>query len=133
MLSQEEIDDLFAAFGKVRRRPMFGGAGLYADGLMFAIDTEEGVFLKADTSLSKALEARGSRPFTYPSRGKTIRLGFWSLPENSLDNPEELAELAQNALAVARAAAEAKVAPRTSSGNRGGAPAPNRPRRRKVP
>ena len=57
MLSQDELDDLFAAFGKVQSRPMFGGAGLYADGLMFALDVGEGVYLKADDALAAALEA----------------------------------------------------------------------------
>lgn len=111
MLSQDELDDLFAAFGKVQARPMFGGAGLYADGLMFAIDTEEGVFLKADPALSATLQARGARRFTYSAKGRTVRLNFWSVPEEAWDAPEDLALLARAALAFARREAERKSKP----------------------
>lgn len=109
MLTQDELDDLFAAFGKVHARPMFGGAGLYADGLMFAVDVGEGVFFKADEDLAATLEARGGRRFTYLAKGRTVKLNFWSVPEDVWDAPEELALLAHAALAFARREAERKL------------------------
>ncbi|WP_245454151.1 TfoX/Sxy family protein [Aquabacter cavernae] len=108
MLSDDEIGDLFAAFGPVRRKRMFGGAGLYADGLMFALETSEGLFLKADAAFGAELEARGAGRFTYEAKGRRVRLGFWSVPEAVLDDPDDLADLSRRALAVARRAAEAK-------------------------
>ena len=62
MLSQAELDDLFCAFGPVRTRPMFGGGGLYADGLMFAIDVDDCIFLKADRQ-----PCRGTRKARVPA------------------------------------------------------------------
>ncbi|MEP9377853.1 TfoX/Sxy family protein [Aquabacter sp. CN5-332] len=108
MLNEDELADLFAAFGPVRSRRMFGGAGLYAEGVMFAIDTGEGVFLKADAAFAADLEARGCARFTYLAKGRPMSLPYWSLPEEALDSPEEMAELARRALAVARASAVKK-------------------------
>lgn len=108
MLSEDEIEDLFAAFGPVRTKRMFGGAGLYADGLMFAVDVGEGIFLKGDAAFGAELEARGARRFTYEAKGRVVRLGFWSVPEDVMDDPDELASLCRRALAVARGAAAAK-------------------------
>lgn len=110
MLSQDDIDDLFAAFGPVRTRSMFGGAGLYADGLMFAVEVDETIFLKADPQLAAELEARGARRFTYEARGRTVNLNFWSLPDDALDAPEDLARLAGVALSFARREADRKAA-----------------------
>lgn len=108
MLSAEEIEDLFAAFGAVRTKRMFGGAGLYADGLMFAVETQDGIFLKTDAAFGAELEARGARQFSYDAKGRTVRLNFWSVPEAVMDDPDELAALSRRALAVARSAAAAK-------------------------
>lgn len=109
MLSQAELDDLFCAFGPVRTRPMFGGGGLYADGLMFAIDVDDCIFLKADSRLAEELERRGCRRFAYTARGREVKLNFWSVPEDALDAPEDMARLAHAALACARRAAEEKA------------------------
>lgn len=108
MLSEEEIGDLFAAFGPVRRKRMFGGAGLYAQGLMFAMDIRGRLFLKADAALGAELEAEGCTKFIYEAKGRKIAVNFWSIPERVLDDPEELAALSHRALAVARRAAELK-------------------------
>ena len=47
-MDSEAIKDLFAAFGTVTVRRMFGGAGIYADGVMIAIAFDGEVYLKAD-------------------------------------------------------------------------------------
>jgi TfoX/Sxy family transcriptional regulator of competence genes len=39
-----------------------------------------------------------------------ISLGYWSIPERRLDDPDAVAEIAHAALDVARRAAEAKAA-----------------------
>lgn len=108
MLSDEDVADLFAAFGPVRRKRMFGGVGLYADGLMFAIETSSGLFLKADSAFGAELHALGCRKFTYEAKGRRIEVNFWTIPDFVLDDSEELAAYSRRALAIARAAAEQK-------------------------
>lgn len=91
---------------------MFGGSGIYADGLMIAICVDGQIFLKADAGLAGTLRAAGGRAFTYEKQGKPVTMGFWSLPESALDDGEELAALARQALGVARAAAVTRTLPR---------------------
>ena len=110
-------EELFAALGVSSRR-MFGGAGLYAEGVMFGlIDGEEVIYLKADDALRAELEAEGSRPFQYtfpsgPRAGQTVGMGYWSLPDSALDEPDAAASWGRRALEVALKANAAKPAKR---------------------
>ena len=47
-MDPEAICDLFVALGPVRTRRMFGGHGIYAGDLMFALETGGELYLKAD-------------------------------------------------------------------------------------
>ena len=101
----EDMADLFAAFGPVRTRRMFGGAGLYAEGVMFALEADGTLYLKADAALAADFEALGCVPFSYEARGRRRVISYWSVPEAALDDPDEMAHWARRALAVALAAA----------------------------
>jgi hypothetical protein len=59
----EFINDLFAPFGPVVVRRMFGGAGIYREGLMFALVFDGAIFLKVDEASIPEFEREGSRPF----------------------------------------------------------------------
>ena len=106
-MDPEFINDLFAPFGPVTVRRMFGGAGIYRDGLMFALVFDGAIFLKVDEASIPEFEREGSRPFVYTrakSPGKIGRasLSYWRLPERLYDDPEELAVWAERALAIAQ-------------------------------
>jgi DNA transformation protein len=110
----EFINDLFAPFGPVTVRRMFGGAGIYREGLMFALVFDGAIFLKVDDASIPDFEREGSRPFVYTrakSPGKIGRasLSYWRLPERLYDDPEDLARWAERALAIAQ---RKKIAPR---------------------
>lgn len=112
MIDEDTIADLFAAFGPVAVKRMFGGAGLYADGLMFALWAGDTFYLKADAALADDLKGRGSVPFSYEAKGVVRTMGgFWSVPEEALDDADDLAALARRALFVAHVANEAKARP----------------------
>ncbi|MFS8038759.1 TfoX/Sxy family protein [Xanthobacter sp. AM11] len=119
-MDADTIADLFSAFGAVAVRGMFGGRGLFADGLMFAIEVDGIIYLKADEAFAGALSARGAVPFSYVAQGRvrTMR-GYWSVPEAALDDAEDLAALSRRALALARAAAAAKARSGTGKGAAG--------------
>ncbi|MFG1298715.1 TfoX/Sxy family protein [Xanthobacter sp. V3C-3] len=114
-MDADEIADLFAAFAPVKARRMFGGSGLYAEGLMFAIEVAGTIYLKADPAFAAELERRGAGPFSYEAQGtvRTMR-GFWSVPEAALDDADDLAALARRSLMLAQAAAEERPARRPS-------------------
>ncbi len=102
----EFVAELFSGMGPVSIRRMFGGAGVYADGLMFALLADEVIYLKTDESFRAELEAEGSSPFmwTRPSDGKVFDMAYLSLPEAALDEPDAAVDWGRRALAVARAA-----------------------------
>lgn len=110
-------EELFAGVG-ARARRMFGGAGLYAEGVMFGMVTDgDAICLKADGPLSADLEAEGSTAwvYTYPSgpkAGQTIEMGYWTLPDAAFDDPAEACGWARRALAVALTAQASKPARR---------------------
>lgn len=113
-MDPETLADLFSAFGPMRARRMFGGAGLYADGVMFALEIDGLIYLKADAALAALLAEQGSAPFSYVAKtGPRTMNGFWRLPDAALDEPELLADLARRALDVAQRAAAEKAQPRT--------------------
>ena len=102
-MDSDDIIDLFAVFGRVSVRRMFGGFGIYADGMMFALASAGVIYLKTDDQTSAAFEREGMGPFTYSARGRgQTSLSYWRLPDRLYDDPEELAGWARIALAVAR-------------------------------
>lgn len=84
---------------------MFGGAGIFADGLMFALISDDRIYLKADAAGAAAFERESCAPFRYKTKtGGRTAMSYWRLPDRLYDEPEELARWAQQALAAARAA-----------------------------
>jgi DNA transformation protein len=113
-LDLEFIRELFAQFRPVTVRRMFSGAGIFADGLMFALVVDAAIYLKADETNIADFEREGSRPFAYTrgkSSGKATRhaLPYWRLPDRLYDDPDELAVWAARAFAIAESK---KFAPR---------------------
>ena len=107
------IRELFAPFRPVAPKRMFGGIGLYADGLMFGLVFDGVIYLRADDASIPSFQREGSTPFVYPLAkhhiGRPSR-HFWRLPERLYDDPDELAVWAARALVVAE---HRKAAPRT--------------------
>ncbi|MBM3531227.1 MAG: TfoX/Sxy family protein [Alphaproteobacteria bacterium] len=99
----EHIAELFSAFGPVAVRRMFGGAGIFSDGLMIGLVVDGVIYLKADTDDVPRFEREGLEPFRYRRKGawQVIR-SFWRMPERLYDDADELADWARLALAAAR-------------------------------
>ncbi len=108
-MDPETIQELFVGFGAVQVRRMFGGAGIYADGVMFGLVSDGQVFLKADAATIPAFEREGCAPFEYGTKtGKRAVMSYWRLPDRLYDDPDELAQWARAALSAARKGAAAK-------------------------
>jgi DNA transformation protein len=91
---------------------MFSGAGLFAEGVMFALRTRDDIFLKADAETIPALQAEGSRPFSYETKKRKVVVNsFWRLPDRLLDDPDDLTYFARAALKAAHRAAAKKLRP----------------------
>lgn len=101
-MDRAQIADLFAAFGAVDVRRMFGGFGVFAEDLMLAIVQDGQIFLKVDEVTSGSFAREGQGAFTYEARGRRISLSYWRMPDRLYDDPDELARWAAGALAAAR-------------------------------
>jgi DNA transformation protein and related proteins len=109
----EFVQELFAGLGPVQVRRMFGGAGGYADGLMFLLIADDTIYIKTDEALRAELAAEGCGPFVWapqsgPRAGEKVDLGYWRLPDSAMDDPDEAVRWGAKALAVAKAKAAAK-------------------------
>jgi len=110
------VIDQLAPFAKVISRRMFGGAGLYADGLFFALIAEEELYFKVDDSNREDYVARGYRPFRpFPDKPEMPSMNYYQVPAEVLEDPDELKQWARKALAVAAAAAAAKSKPKRTA------------------
>ena len=109
----EFLREQLSALGGVTMRRMFGKTGVFCDGLMFGMITEDTLYVRVDDH-NKAVfkEAEAAPPLNYEKKGRTIDLSFWRVPERLLDEPDELILWARAALGAAgRVAAERERTP----------------------
>lgn len=108
-MDEEVIRDLLADLMPIRIKRMFGGLGIYADDLMFAIEADGELFIKADTESSDMFEQAGSCMFSYQkSGGRVFKMNYWRLPDSAVDDPSEAARWGRYGIEAARRAARAK-------------------------
>jgi DNA transformation protein len=106
-VSQSDIDaavELFSGLGDVSTRKMMGGLCLYSDGAIFAILSSDGrVYLKAKGAFADRLAAEGAEIFSYDfGTGKGAgSMGYWTLPDAALDDPDLACDWARQALEAA--------------------------------
>jgi len=110
-----------APLGRVTMRRMFGKTGVFCNGLMFGMVTDDTLYFRVD-DVNRAVfkEAASAPPLNYAKQGRTIDLSFWRAPESLLDAQDELVTWARAALAAARrvAAERGRTAPRRTSRTR---------------
>jgi DNA transformation protein len=110
-MDRETAAELFSAFGAVDVRRMFSGFGIYADDVCFALYLRGEFYLKADETTIPRFVAEGSEHFSYSTRSKTVSVkSWWRMPIRLYDEPEELADWARQAVAVAAKLRLKKVA-----------------------
>ena len=97
----EHVLELLASFGSVSARRMFGGFGIFRDGLIFGLVASDVLYLKADTQNRGEYEAVGSEPFSYTARRKQVILSYWRAPEEALESRAAMQEWARSAYAAA--------------------------------
>ena len=95
------LQELFADFGAVTARAMFGGHGLYHDGVMFAVAFEDGLYLKVDSQTRALFEAEGCMPFVYTQTDKPLTMSYWSAPAAAMDSPQAMLPWARLAFEAA--------------------------------
>jgi len=114
----EFLREQLAPLGRVTLRGMFGKTGVFCDGVMLGMVTENTLYFRVDDHNREALrEAETYPPLNYEKKGSTIDLAFWRAPERLFDEPDELVTWAREAVAAARrvAAKRERAAPKRTS------------------
>lgn len=102
------VVEIMQCMGPVRSREMFGGYGIFLEGLMFALVIRSTLYFKVDSQTLGDFEARGLGPFLYTRQGKEIPLSYFEAPEETLEDEEEMSGWAGRAYEVALRAASKK-------------------------
>lgn len=81
-------------------KKMFGGVGIYADGLFFALIADDRLYFKVDDSNRPDFEAEGMEPFR--PYGDDRAMGYYEVPIDVLEDVDALRGWARKAIDVAR-------------------------------
>lgn len=90
----------------VTSRAMFGGVGVYAEGLFFALMAGETIYLKVDDTNRGHFQAAGMEPFRPFDGDKPMQ--YWELPAETLEDPDALRPWVERSIDVARRARKGK-------------------------
>ena len=82
----EHIIDLSQVIGPVYSRRMFGGYGVFLEGLMFGLIFRNTLYFKVDATSRDYYVSRGLEPFSYERQGKRLDLNYYQAPEEVLDD-----------------------------------------------
>ena len=96
--SNEFVDyllELLEPFGQVTARAMFGGYGIYHNQLMFGLVADDMLYLKVDDVNREEFEEWNLEPFVYVKQGKAMKMSYYQVPEEALDNSDEMCRWAE--------------------------------------
>lgn len=93
------LRDQFSVLGPVEVKRMFGGAGIYFGGKIFALGDNDTLYLKAAPDQRAKFQRAGCKPFE-PWPGH-VMAGYWTVPVDVQEDRNELAQWAREALKAA--------------------------------
>lgn len=101
-MDDETLRELFTGLGAISIRRMFGGKGIYHQGMIIALVVGDELLLKADAQSAPAFIDAGSRQWAYDSKksGKPVAMPYWSVPDDAFDDPEIMTDWAKLAFAA---------------------------------
>ncbi len=98
----DHVAELLSPLGVVRVNRMFGGRGIYVDGIFIAIIASDRLFMKTDEATRSTWQAAGCEPFTYQTAEREVQLtSYWSAPAQALESSDDLRPWARLALEAA--------------------------------
>ena len=102
------VVELMQSIGPVSAKAMFGGYGIFFEGLMFALIADSVLYLKADEETANAFKTRGLEQFTYNKKGKEFKMSYYQAPDEALEDSGEMKFWAVKAYGTALKAAAKK-------------------------
>lgn len=101
MSAADHLAELFEPLGGVSIRRMFGGLGVFRQGLMFALVANDVLYFKTDEETLPRFVAEECGPFVFGSKRGQVETSYRQAPERLYDEPDDFAEWAREAFAVA--------------------------------
>ena len=96
------ILEMLEPLGGVSIRGMFGGGGVFCQGVMFGLIADERLYFKVDEQSKPAFEAEGLGPFVYEAgNGKNTIMSYYEAPESAYDDQDEMLDWARKGLDAA--------------------------------
>jgi DNA transformation protein len=90
----------------VTAKSMFGGVGIYAEGLFFALIAEDRLYFKVDDTTRPDFERRGMEPFR-PFEEENA-MGYYEVPADVVEDAAQLGPWMKKAIDVAARAKQGK-------------------------
>ena len=97
--------DMMHLLAPVSAKAMFGGYGIYKNGVMFALIVKDTLYLKTNAETRSEFIARRLEPFAYQKQGKTYTIAYYQCPEEAFDDETIMLMWAKTAYLVAIEAA----------------------------
>ncbi|MDH3670431.1 MAG: TfoX/Sxy family protein [Gammaproteobacteria bacterium] len=95
------LKEVFEQFGSIQARRMFGGYGIYHDGIMFGLVADDTLYLKADEVTVEHFVSRSLEQFEYGKGNKVVKMSYYLAPDEIFDDPEQATVWARRALEAA--------------------------------
>ncbi len=93
--------DMMQLMGPVYSKRMFGGHGIFLEGLMFALVADGTLYFKVDKENENDFIEKGLEAFTYGKKGKLVKMSYCQAPEEALEDSEVMNEWGNRAYGAA--------------------------------
>jgi DNA transformation protein len=108
----DRVLTLLTPHGDIRARAMFGGYGLYLDGMIFAIIVQDRLYFKTDAETRPRFVRTGSKPFSYLRAGeKAVSMSYFEAPPRTMNSARAIMPWMELATIAARGAVKEKKKP----------------------
>ena len=85
----EYLKEVFEEFGPINVKRMFGGCGIYYNGVMFGLVMDDTLYLRADKTTEQCFLSKGLAQFEYTKGERKVKMPYYLAPEEALENPGE--------------------------------------------
>jgi len=101
----EYVLEQLAALRSVTSKPFFGGMGLCADGVQFAMVMGSTLYFVVNDVTRSKYEKMGSTCFSYSTKKRQVEVRkYYTVPADVIEDQDELVALARESIKVADAA-----------------------------
>ena len=104
----EYLLEMLEPLGSVRAKAMFGGYGIYHGEYMFGLVADDIFYLKVDDENRPDFKKAGVNPFIYRSKGRDIKMSYYEVPPEAMDDSDDLCKWAKKAYQAAIRSARKK-------------------------